>query len=215
MKLKIDARCYADFLRHAYDSIHADGDYITGLDAATGDGDHWANLDQGFEKLADLYGELAVLPLAAQFQKIGMTMMSTIGGSSGVLYGGAYMAASKILDGKAAMDLSLLARVLDTMLTDMMARGKSERGWKTMIDALAPAVDVLRAASDSAPIDELAVLERAAEAAEAGAEATRHMAAVRGRASYRADRGVGHLDPGAVTMARQIRSLFETCRQAL
>ena len=95
------------------------------------------------------------------------------------------------------------------MLNDIQTRGKAQRGFKTMIDALAPAVDAFTAGLE-ANSDEKELLESVRRAAEAGAEATKKMEAVRGRATYQADKGVGHLDPGAVTMAYQISALCDT-----
>lgn len=212
--MRIDSELYVEYLQRAYRLIHANEKYVTDLDLATGDGDHWANLNKGFSKLNDLSGELKLLPLNALFQKIGMTMMATIGGSSGVLYGGAYIAAGKILAGKEAMTAEDLRNVLREMLTDIQTRGKAQRGFKTMIDALAPAVDAFTAGLE-AGLGEKELLASVKAAAEAGAEATRDMEAVRGRATYQADKGVGHLDPGAVTMAYQISALCETVSETL
>lgn len=116
--MRITSELYVDFLRAAYDRIHANETYVTDLDLATGDGDHWSNLDKGFRKLVEMRDELAGLPLNALFQKIGMTMMATIGGSSGVLYGGAYIAAAKGLNGKEALDGQGLCDALEAMLNE-------------------------------------------------------------------------------------------------
>ena len=207
--MRIDSQLYVVYLHRAYELIRANETYVTDLDLATEDGDHWANLNKGFAKLNDLSEELKTLPLNALFQKIGMTMMATIGGSSGVLYGGAYIAAGKKLAGKEFMTAEDLRDVLQEMLNDIQTRGKAQRGFKTMIDALAPAVDAFTAGLE-ANSDEKELLESVRRAAEAGAEATKKMEAVRGRATYQADKGVGHLDPGAVTMAYQISALCDT-----
>ncbi len=214
MALVIDAKLYVQYLKRAYARIHEKEDYITELDQATGDGDHWSNMDKGFTKIVDQAEVLEGKNLGDLFKQVGMTMMSVVGGSSGVLYGGAYLAASKTLAGKEEASLADLYTALETMLTDMMNRGKAERGWKTMIDALAPAVDAFKAGLEAGTA-EADLLEAVAVAAENGAEATREMEAIRGRANYQANKGVGHLDPGAVTMAYQIRALADTLREAL
>lgn len=206
--MKLTSKAYADYLALAYERIHEQEEYVTDLDLATGDGDHWANLNKGFAKLAQMRDELAELTLDELFKKVGMTMMAVIGGSSGVLYGGAYVAASKALSGVEALDLAKLAEVLDIMLNDIMMRGRAQRGWKTMIDALAPAVDALKlGVDDGAP--ETSAIAAMVQAAKHGAEATKGMEAIRGRANYQADKGIGHLDPGAVTMAIQLEALGE------
>ena len=125
---------YVDYINVAAKKIHENGDYISGLDAATGDGDHWANINMGFENLVAAGDELKALPIDGAFRKIGMLMMSKIGGSSGILYGSAYVAASKKCAGKAELDAQGLCDALEAMVTDMMNRGKAEPGMKTMID---------------------------------------------------------------------------------
>ncbi|MCL2367492.1 MAG: dihydroxyacetone kinase subunit DhaL [Oscillospiraceae bacterium] len=199
---------YVAWIHRAYEKIHADGDYITGLDAATGDGDHWANLNMGFEKLVSMSDELSALSLPEALKKIGMTMMSTIGGSGGVLYGSAYMEAAKVAKELDVLTGADLCNVLDAMLEGIMKRGKSEPGMKTMIDALYPAVQCYKTclAEGKSETETLALVKQAAAN---GAESTRDMEAVRGRAYYQATRGVGHLDPGAVTMSYQIETLMD------
>ncbi len=202
---------YVEYLKAVADKINAGKDYVTALDAATGDGDHWANLNAGFTKLTALADELAALPLSDMFKKAGMTLMSAVGGSSGVLYGSAYIGAAKATAGKDSLDASGVADVLDAMLAAIMARGNAQPGQKTMIDALHPAVQAMRAALP----DEAAAYAAMKAAALAGAEATKDMEAVRGRACYQAGKGVGHLDPGAVTMAYQLEALADHLLAAL
>lgn len=214
MAIQVTSRLYADYLGNVYALINSKGDFITKLDSATGDGDHWSNLNMGFSKLADIKDDLAQLTLFDAFKKIGMTMMSVIGGSSGVLYGGAYLAAAKTLEGKEVMNKEDLLTVLDAMLKDMMTRGKAEPGMKTMIDALHPAVEAFKNALEN-NLDDYHLLDEVCKAAENGAESTREMEAVKGRASYQANKGVGHLDPGAVTMAYQICELCATIQSKL
>ena len=197
---------YVAYIQNAAKKIHENGDYISQLDAATGDGDHWANINMGFENLVAAGDELKALPIDGAFKKIGMLMMSKIGGSSGILYGGAYMAAAKKCAGKKELDAAGLCEALEAMVTDMMNRGKAEPGMKTMIDALYPAVEAFKAGL-AAGTDEKALLEQVKQASLDGAEATRGMEAVKGRASYQTNKGVGHLDPGAVTMSYQIEEL--------
>lgn len=199
---------YMRYLQSVAQRIAADKDYITKLDADTGDGDHWANINMGFEALVEAAAELSQLPICDCFRRIGMLMMSTIGGSSGVLYGGAYLAAAKAISGKDVIGPEELARVLCVMASDMMARGKSECGYKTMIDSLYPAAEAYSAALE-AGLPDAEALTAMKKAAVAGAERTRDMEAVRGRASYQTNKGVGHLDPGAVTMSYQLETLAD------
>lgn len=200
---------YVAYLRCAAEKIAASGDYITSLDAVTGDGDHWANINMGFESLLSAADMLLALPIDALLKKVGMIMMSKVGGSSGILYGGAYIAASKAFTGKEALQWEDVCRMLEVMVTDMMQRGKAEPGFKTMIDALYPAAQAFRYCLTQ-NVSEKETVSRVRQAAIDGAEATRTMQAVKGRASYRTDKGVGHLDPGAVTMSYQLECLCDT-----
>ncbi len=208
MGFVLTSKDYVAYIRIAAKKINENGDYISRLDAETGDGDHWANINLGFENLTAAAEELEKLPIDAAFKKIGMLMMSKIGGSSGVLYGGAYMAAGKALAGKESLTSADLCLALETMVNDMMARGKAEPGFKTMIDALHPAVQAYKAALEAGKPD-AETMAAVKQAALDGAEATRGMEAVKGRASYQANKGVGHLDPGAVTMSYQLECLCD------
>lgn len=209
--MKIDSAAFARYFVEIAARIGASKDYITELDSATGDGDHWANMDLGFRKLSALSAELAAMPLSALFKKVGMTIMSGVGGSSGVLYGSAYIRAAQTVTDCESLDLHGLARVLRAQLAAIMERGNAKPGDKTMIDALAPAVDALEKALAASAGDD-AALEAMARAAVEGAEATRGMEAVKGRATYQTGKGVGHLDPGAVTMSYQLETMASCFR---
>jgi dihydroxyacetone kinase-like protein len=165
-------------------------------------------MHSGFSKLVSIAPELSTLAISDLFKKIGMTLMSTVGGSSGALYGSAYIVASKMAVGKESLDLSGIAGMLDAMMNAIMARGNAQPGQKTMIDALYPAVQVLKNGMDS-DVNELTVIEEMKAAALAGAASTVDMEAFRGRAFYQANKGMGHLDPGAVTMSYQLGALAD------
>lgn len=207
MGFVLNAAGYMAYMALAAEKIAASRDYISALDAATGDGDHWANLNMGFQKVVEERDALSSLAIGPCFQRIGMLMMSHIGGSSGVLYGGAYIAASRTIR-TPALDSGGLRDVLKEMAEDMMRRGNARPGYKTMIDALFPACEAYRRALDAGGSERTA-LEEMKAAALRGAESTREMEAVRGRASYQLNKGVGHLDPGAVTMSYQLETLAD------
>lgn len=197
---------YVDYLVAAAAEIEKNGEYITALDAKTGDGDHWVNLNMGFQKLVSLQEELRVLPLDGMLKKVGMTLMSAIGGSSGVLYGSGYIAAAKAMKEVQALDAQALLTLLDAQLRAIMDRGKAQPGWKTMIDSLYEGLEAYKKALEDGAEDR-AALEALKAGARAGMEHTREMEAVKGRASYQANKGVGELDPGAVTMCIQLETL--------
>lgn len=208
MGFSLTTRDYVEYLKRVYLRVHADRDYITALDAATGDGDHWANINIGFEKLVEASAELVSMDLCAAFQKIGGIMMSVIGGSGGVLYGSAYMEAAKVIKGKEFIGIEEVCDILEAMMNGIMKRGKAEPGMKTMLDSLYPAVCRFKECLAEG-LGEEETLKQVKAAALTGAGSTREMPAVRGRAFYQANRGIGHLDPGAVTMAYQIETLLD------
>lgn len=214
MSFTITSQQYVSYLHTVAARLRESKDYVTSLDAATGDGDHWANLMTGFDAIEAECPALESMPLSSVFQKIGMLMMSKVGGSSGILYGGAYMAVAKGLKGKESFSASELCEALGLMVQDMMKRGQAEPGYKTMIDALYPAWKTMEKRLAEGRED-TALLEEVKAASLAGAEATRGMEAVKGRASYRTDKGVGFLDAGAVTMSYQIACLCDTIKAGL
>lgn len=208
MSFLMNSSQYIDYIHRAAKKIAENKEYISELDAVTGDGDHWANLNLGFENLIAEGGQIRQMPMDAAFMKIGMIMMSKIGGSSGILYGGAYMAAGRAISGKAEITSEELCKALDVMVQDMMERGKAKPGYKTMIDALYPAVEAYKKALEEG-LDNHLAMQMVKKAAKDGAEATRGMEAVKGRASYQTGKGIGCLDPGAVTMSYQIECLCD------
>lgn len=208
MGFQLTSKDYTEYIKLAAAKIYENGDYVTTLDSATGDGDHWSNINMGFEKLVESIPELESMNLFEQFKKIGMIMMSVIGGSSGVLYGSAYIGAAKVLKDKACIENQDMCNVLDAMLDAIMTRGNAKPGFKTMLDCLHPAVECYKdCIAKGLPERETAALVK--KAAIDGAQSTAAMEAVRGRACYQANKGVGHLDPGAVTMSYQIEILMD------
>ena len=206
MGFQLQTKDFIRYFQEAREVIAAQRDYVTELDSTTGDGDHWVNVNMGFEKITALSKELEDMTLADMFKKVGMTMYSAVGGSSGALYGSGYMAAGRACAGKAVLDVHGLYEVYDAMLQEIMKRGKTEPGQKTMIVALYPALRAYREGLDAGRRDE-EIIQDFMEGAANGAKRTKEMEAVKGRASYRSDKGVGHLDPGAVTMAMQLECM--------
>ena len=183
---------------------------LTALDAAIGDADHGINMDRGMTAvLAALDGEDGPSSAAALFKKVGMTLVSSVGGASGPLYGTFFLRLGTACGDVESLDPEGFAKALRAGLDGIVARGKAEAGDKTMYDALAPAVDALdQALANGAGLG--AGLSAAASAAEAGRDATTPMLARKGRASYLGERSVGHQDPGATSAALLIRSAAAT-----
>ncbi|SEU13257.1 dihydroxyacetone kinase DhaL subunit [Stigmatella erecta] len=171
---------------------------LTQLDMAIGDGDHGANMHRGFQAVLSRLPTVAEGDLAALFKLVGMTLLSTVGGTSGPLYGTLFLQMALRAQGKHELAPEELEAALRAGLDGIIARGKAAPGDKTMIDALKPAQDALRQAlnqQESLP----EALRQAEEAARKGRDATTAMEARKGRASYLGPRSVGHPDPGATS----------------
>ena len=207
MDFTLNSKDYMDYIAAVNQELNEQEEYITNLDLATGDGDHWANLHMGFTKLTEEKSRLEALDISSELKEIGKIMMAVIGGSSGVLYGSAYLKAAVVMKGKDVIHKEELFEILNAMLNAIMDRGQAKPGYKTMIDSLLPAVMEYKAALEE-KLDVESLCKRVAEAAERGAEDTKNMESIKGRATYQSNKGVGHLDPGAVTMALQIKTLM-------
>ena len=179
-------------------------DYLVDLDRAIGDGDHGENMDRGFKAAVEALGQAQPASVAEVLKTVAKTLMSTVGGAAGPLYGTAFLRASKAA-GDGDLDGAGVAAVIAGALDGIQARGKATTGEKTMVDAWTPALEAARAAAESGS-DPAAVLEAAATAAEAGAAATEPLRATKGRASYLGERSIGHLDPGAVSTSLILRA---------
>lgn len=173
---------------------------IESLDRAIGDGDHFINVSRGCEVIVALRDELAPLAPAQAFQKIGMKLLSTIGGASGPLIGSFFIAMGKSLDGVAEPDRKQFAAAFAAGVEAIKSRGKADLGEKTMLDVLIPVARLqLRLTDENLPLPELC--RRLTDEAQRGMLATRDMVATKGRAHFLGERAVGHIDPGSKTCA--------------
>jgi dihydroxyacetone kinase-like protein len=179
-------------------------DELTTLDAAIGDADHGTNMERGMSAVIAGLGGDTVADLCRQ---AGMTLVSTVGGASGPLYGTFLLRFASSAGEVTELDAGGFAAAMRAGLDGIVARGKAEREDKTMYDALAPAVSALEAGIQD-PFD--IVLQTAAEAADRGRDATIEMLARKGRASYLGERSIGHQDPGATSAALLVRAAATT-----
>lgn len=179
------------------------------LDRAIGDADHGENMQRGFAAVVSkLDGGSQDTP-AAVFKLTAMTLMSTVGGAAGPLYGTAFLRAATALGDAAEIDPAAVVAFLTAARDGVVARGKAEPGDKTMIDAWTPAVEAAETAH-SADVSSAEVLKAAANAAQAGAAATEPLIARKGRASYLGERSAGHRDPGAQSTALILQAAADT-----
>lgn len=185
--------------------IAANAEEVTALDQQIGDGDHVFNLQRGIEALQKQKDELAQLDWAGAWQKIGMTVMSKIGGASGSLYGTFFVSMSKSARDK-PLTLPVFAQAFADGVESIKRRGRSDVGEKTMLDVLSPVAACLQqSAAEEAAIG--ALLREVNSVAEAGVEATRDMLASKGRAAFLGDRSKGHIDAGAKTAQLMIAAV--------
>ncbi|GDY32425.1 dihydroxyacetone kinase subunit DhaL [Gandjariella thermophila] len=216
-------------LRRVNEVIAEHRDELVDLDREIGDGDHGENMRRGFEAvmskldMSELDTPGAVLKLTAT------TLISTVGGAAGPLYGTAFLRAANAVGAATELSAGEVAAALRAACEGVVARGKAEIGDKTMVDALQPAVRAAETAmADAAALSAAsaggstsaggdgvpAVLAAAADAAEVGAESTVPLVARKGRASYLGERSAGHLDPGARSAALLLRALADAARKA-
>ncbi|EST27301.1 hypothetical protein M878_25215 [Streptomyces roseochromogenus subsp. oscitans DS 12.976] len=183
-------------------------DHLTQLDSAIGDADHGTNMHRGFSAAVTALADYEPDTAGAVLVKTGTTLISTVGGASGPLYGGAFRAIGKALDTPTA-DPQQVATALAAGLASIQKLGAAAPGDKTMIDAYAPALAAFEQQA-AAGADLAAAAAAAADAAEEGMRATTPMQARKGRASYLGARSIGHQDPGATSTALVFRALAET-----
>ncbi len=187
------------------DAVHEHGAYLTELDSAIGDADHGANLIRGMDAVM---AAVASPPEATGdlLKKVGMTLVTSVGGASGPLYGTFFLRMATASGDATSLDGPALLAGLEAGLEGIVARGKAEAGDKTMYDALAPALAAFSSSLDGGA--SLADAARAAaDAAAAGRDATEPILALKGRASYLGERSIGHIDPGAASSALLLDSL--------
>ena len=183
--------------------------YLVQLDVAIGDADHNANMDRGFQAVINKMPEISDKDIGTIFKTVGMTLLSTVGGAGGPLYGTFFIQAETKTSGKMELSLEDWYSALDAALNGVVMRGKAELGDKTMVDALAPAVNALKqAVNEKQPIPQ--ALIASAQAAKAGMEATTPLVARKGRASYLGERSAGHQDPGATSSYMILKAAAET-----
>lgn len=202
----MDAATISSWMREIEASVRVERDHLVQLDAAIGDGDHGTNMNRGFEAVVQALGADHGSPPGRLLIIAGRTLVSTVGGASGPLWGSALRSGGRVLGDQPTFDGAQLAEVLAAALASVKDLGTASLGDKTMVDALEPAVETLRARiAAGAPLAQ--AVEAAATAAEAGMRATIPLQARKGRASYLGERSVGHQDPGATSTALIVRAL--------
>ncbi|WP_407670849.1 dihydroxyacetone kinase subunit DhaL [Parenemella sanctibonifatiensis] len=195
------------WIRRAAEIITENAGVLTELDSAVGDADHGSNLKRGMTAAVEQLDQ-DFASLEALLKKLGMTLVSTVGGASGPLYGTLFIRMASAVVGHDEVGGEQLADSFEAGVGGLRQRGHAEPGEKTMIDVWVPALAAYRA-SWQADGDQAAALKAMAEAADAGRDSTKDLVATKGRASYLGERSRGHVDPGAASSAMLIRAAAE------
>lgn len=201
------------WIRAVAAAIEQNRDHLTELDAAIGDADHGANMDRGFKAVLGRLVGVADKDIGTIFKTVGMTLVSTVGGAGGPLYGTFFMQAGVATTGKMELTAADWAAAFEAGLQGVINRGKAQLGDKTMVDALAPALQALKEALGNG-VSFSQALKRSADAAERGMKGTVPMVAKKGRASYLGERSAGHQDPGATSSFLMLRAAADTWANA-
>jgi len=209
--MQITAEHVIKFIELVAARIKEQRDYLTRLDSAIGDADHGVNLDRGFTAVLTKLSSVADKDVGSILKTVGTTLVSTVGGASGPLYGTAFLRAGMATANRFELSGDELLAALEAALEGIQTRGKSTRGEKTMIDAIGPGVDALNAAL-AAGDDLLTALQKGVAACEEGMKATVPMLATKGRASYLGERSIGHQDPGATSAYLMAAALLEVAQ---
>ena len=173
-------------------------EYLTELDAAIGDADHGINMDRGFRKVMEKLPSVADKDIGNILKTIGMTLISSVGGAAGPLYGTFYMRSGMAVAAKEELDNGDVVKMLQAGVDGIVQRGRAQLEDKTMFDAWAPALEALNGSLDNGD-DLVAAMRSAVAAAEQGMKDTIPLQAKKGRASYLGERSIGHQDPGATS----------------
>jgi phosphoenolpyruvate---glycerone phosphotransferase subunit DhaL len=199
----MDLARFTAWIREYARVIGENAQLLTDLDAAIGDADHGINMERGMTAVVGALDESTPTDMAALCKQVGMTLVKSVGGASGPLYGTFFLRMATALGSGDSVEAAGFAKALRAGVEGVVQRGRAEAGDKTMFDTLAPALDALDAAlASGSGLD--AALTEATVAAESGRDATESMVARKGRASYLGQRSVGHIDPGATSAAMLI-----------
>lgn len=205
----VDSKKVLDIIRAIDNTIEENKEYLTELDNVIGDGDHGINMARGFKEVGKKLPSLEGKDIGAILKAVGITLVSTVGGASGPLYGTAFLSAGGAVGAKNKIDAEDFSKILDAFIAGIMRRGKSTTGEKTILDAIVPARDSF-AEIFSKEQDFMLALKKAVESAQHGVEKTKDIIATKGRASYLGERSIGHQDPGATSVMLMLKAVLDS-----
>lgn len=183
-------------------------EFLTELDLAIGDGDHGINMNKGFKAVTDKLENTPINTIQDIFKNTAMALISNVGGASGPLYGTIFMKASSVVGGKEELNIEDFEKILEASLEGVKARGKAQKGDKTMIDAIEPSLEALKTGIKEG-IDPKKILENMKNEALNGVNYTKDIIARKGRASYLGERSIGHQDPGATSSYLILNEIYK------
>ena len=198
-----------DWLIQCSQTFAREQDYLTELDTTIGDGDHGLNMNRGFQKVAEKLPTVADKDIATILKTTGMTLLSSVGGASGPLFGTFFIKAAQSAANKESLTVADLAELIKIGTEGIVSRGRAEPNDKTMCDVWWPISEALTLAS-SQPLDK--AITAAVAAAKQGVESTINMQARKGRASYLGERSIGHPDPGGASVLLMIETLQQVIK---
>jgi dihydroxyacetone kinase-like protein len=194
---------FKSLVKDAAEQVIASAPELTALDQAIGDGDHGTNMKRGFQAVLSKLDAIGAQPLDEALKTIGKTLVMTVGGASGPLYGSFFLAAGEALSQKKLPED--LAEVFGSGVKAVSARGRSQAGEKTMLDVLVPVLDILKAEAGRGDL-----IERVRATASEAVVRTAPMQATKGRASFLGPRSIGHIDPGAKSSCVLLHAVCST-----
>lgn len=201
-----DSKKIVSIIKEIGNVIQKEKDFLTELDSFIGDADHGINMARGFKEVEKKLPGLEDKDVGTILKTVGMTLVSTVGGASGPLYGTAFMKAGMAIGAKNDIDGDDFITALNAAVEGIKMRGKSHEGEKTMLDALIPALNTIKKVYEENK-DFKAALEQGIKAAEEGVEYTKTIIATKGRASYLGERSIGHQDPGATSSYLMLKAI--------
>lgn len=201
--MTLQADTFKSLVKDAAEQVIASAPELTALDQAIGDGDHGSNMKRGFQAVLSKLDTIGAQPIDEALKTIGKTLVMTVGGASGPLYGSFFLAAGEALSQKELPDD--LAEVFGSGVNAVSARGRSQAGEKTMLDVLVPVLDVLKAEAGRGDL-----IERVRATASEAVVRTAPMQATKGRASFLGPRSIGHIDPGAKSSCVLLHAVCST-----
>lgn len=206
--MSMDSIQFSVFIKAILDTIDTNSEEVAELDRAIGDGDHVINLQRGLAALDNIASELDTLDWSAALMKVGRTLMSTMGGASGSLFGTLFISMAKTAKGQ-ELNTDNLSQSFSQGVESVKQRGKADIGEKTMLDTLIPVAKTLQQQVDANAELQL-LLDAVCQQAITGMESTKDLLATKGRASFLGERAIGHIDAGARTSQLMICAIADT-----